>query len=91
MSFKEREYLHLYQLKHLNIGNFLKYSGLFSDCKIVQVLSPPTPVCLWISISILVGNFTKQQVKEGKESEIQSFCAASPRDGFREEQAIAIR
>ena len=30
----------LYQLKHLNTGNFLKYPGWFPDCKNIQVISP---------------------------------------------------
>lgn len=82
----------LYQLKHLNTGNFLKYPGLFPHCKNIQVISPPCLLLFaFLTISVLVGNFCKQQAKVGKEVEIESFCVASLVGGFTVAETRAIR
>lgn len=85
-------------MKHLNAGNFFKYSRLFLDCKSiqvkkksVQVISPCLPLFASLPISVLVGTFTKQHAKVGKEVEIKSFCAASLVEGFVVAQIGAIR
>lgn len=63
-------------LKHLSAGNFLKYPGLFPDCKIIQVLSPPC-LPLFLGLFQLYGHLYLAACKSSREAEIKSFCAAS--------------
>lgn len=67
----------LYQLKHLNIGNFLKYPGWFPDCKNIQVISPHLLPFAFRTSSVLADNFSKQHEKVGKEAKTESLWVAS--------------
>lgn len=67
----------LYQLKHLTIGNFLKYPGWFPDCKNIQVISPHLLPFAFRTSSVLADNFSKQHEKVGKEAKTESLWVAS--------------